>query len=145
MDAYVNSWWCALGSGYELDWDATRTLQYGRDPRIDPDIAASQAAFLQPSDIAAGKAEFQRLAATGNAPDYLTTETLAWAGIHASDVRVPEALAFAVRTGKYGCTGPNSARLNQQAFALLHSAYGRTTWAAQTPFWYRTWFPSTPQ
>jgi hypothetical protein len=142
MDSYVNSWWCALDSPYELDWDATKFMQeYKAVRRSDSDAAAARAAFLQPEDIAIGKNEFARLAATGNAPDYLLRQTLEWARQHPADPRVAESLAYAVRTGKYGCASAKTAGLSQEAFALLHSTYGHSPWAAKTPFWFRTWYP----
>jgi hypothetical protein len=139
MDSYVNNWWCALDSRYELDWDGSNRLQ-----EEDADTAASRASFLQPADLEKGKSEFARLAATGVGPDYLVRQALQWAQAHPEDPRSPEALAFAVRTTRYGCASKYSGELSRQAHALLHSKFARTTWAAQTPYWFNKWYPSSP-
>jgi hypothetical protein len=100
MDSYVNSWWCELGAPYELDWTANDLLHghvaLNIGDRGDPEVAASRTAFLQPGDIAKGRREFEKLAATGTAPNYLGEQTLAWAREHPADPRVAEALSYVV-------------------------------------------------
>jgi hypothetical protein len=145
MDSYFNNWWCAVDSVYELDWDANERLQWQPTQRTDADVAASRAAFLQANDVAEGKIEFAKLAATGPAPNYLGAETLKWAREHPTDPRIPEALAYVVRAGKYGCTDSQSWKFSRDAHVLLHSKYGNTVWAHKTPYWFKTWYPrSTP-
>jgi hypothetical protein len=147
MDSFFDNWWCAVDAPHELDWDPNRDNQM-RIPlrRSASDLTSSEVAFLQPGDIEQGRAEFAKLAATGPAPNYLGAETLKWAREHPTDPRIPEALAYVVRTGKYGCTDSQSWKFSRDAHVLLHAEYGNTSWARKTPYWFNTWSPrSTSQ
>ena len=55
---------------------------------------------------------------------------------HPDDERVPEALYLAVRSTRFGCTGPSTAKLSKQAFEILHTKYSKTPWAEKTKYWY---------
>ncbi|HMC62292.1 MAG TPA: hypothetical protein VKJ01_24060 [Candidatus Solibacter sp.] len=92
--------------------------------------------FLPGPERTAGQKEWQRLQAEAlRAPDYLCRETLAWARTHPDDPRVPEALHLAVRTTRY-TNGGHTTTFPKQAFALLHTRYPKSKWAAMTPYWY---------
>ncbi len=92
--------------------------------------------FLPRPERTAGQKEWQRLQAEAvRAPDYLCRETLVWARAHPDDPRVPEALHLAVRTTRY-TNGERSTTFPKQAFALLHTRYRKSKWAAMTPYWY---------
>jgi hypothetical protein len=92
--------------------------------------------FLPGPERAAGQKEWQQLLAEAlRAPDYLCRETLVWARAHADDPRTPEALHLAVRTTRY-TYGERTTTFPKQAFALLHTRYPKSKWAAMTPYWY---------
>lgn len=144
IDSYVNNWWCSLDSDNELDWDASdRVVRWittdppERPKRADPDLAAGRVSFLTPSDIAAGKAELEKLTKAGTALRFLGTEALLWARKHPDDPRNPESLAFVVKVGHYACSDAKTATLTRDAFNLLHVRYATSLWAKTTPYWYR--------
>jgi len=92
--------------------------------------------FLPGPERTAGQKEWQRLRAEAlRAPDYLCRETLAWARTHPDDPRIPEALHLAVRTTRH-TNGEHTTAFPKQAFALLHTRYPKSKWAAMTPYWY---------
>jgi tetratricopeptide (TPR) repeat protein len=92
--------------------------------------------FLPGPERTAGQKEWQRLQAEAlRAPDYLCRETVAWARAHPDDPRVPEALHLAVRTTRY-TNGVRTTTFPKLAFALLHTRYPKSKWAALTPYWY---------
>ncbi len=138
LDSYVNDWWCSLGSKFELDWDLDDSKEhYGKiDFRTDPDVAARRAGFLSEADINEGRREMERMAATGCAPNFLSAQVLSWAKSHSDDSRVPEALALAVRTGRYGCKDEHTGRLSREVWTVLHQRYAKSEWARKTPYWF---------
>jgi hypothetical protein len=92
--------------------------------------------FLPGPERAAGQKEWRRLRAEAlRAPDYLCRETVVWARAHPDDPIVPEALHLAVRTTRY-TNGARTSTFPKQAFALLHTRYPKSAWAAMTPYWY---------
>ena len=143
MDSYVNNWWCAVDSRYGLDWNGNANLAWYTTPRVDVD--AGSAAFLQTSSIAQADREFEKLASTRTAPNYLTSHTLKWTREHPADSRNAEALAYAIRAGKYGCVDAQSARFSRDAFQLLQLEYGNSSWARKTPYWFNTFYPQRNQ
>jgi hypothetical protein len=99
------------------------------------EVAKNAPPFLPAPERAAGRERGQLEAEALRAPDYLCRETLAWARAHPEDPRVPEALHLAVRTTRY-TYGQRTSTFPKQAFALLHTRYPKSKWAALTPFWY---------
>jgi hypothetical protein len=71
------------------------------------------------------------------APDYLSTQVLAWGKAHTTDPRVPGALALAVKSTRFGCADLKSGELSKAAFDLLHSRYPKSSWPEQTKYWFK--------
>jgi hypothetical protein len=106
------------------------------EPKAAEGTPAAPPDFLPEPERATGRKEWQQLLSTAaQATDYLSSETIAWARLHRDDPRVPEALHLAVRTSRY-TSNATPTRFPKQAFQLLHSWYPKSTWAAQTPYWY---------
>jgi tetratricopeptide (TPR) repeat protein len=106
------------------------------EPKASEGNPAAPPDFLPEPERATGRKEWQQLLSTAaQATDYLSSETIAWARLHRDDPRVPEALHLAVRTSRY-TSNATPTRFPKQAFQLLHSWYPKSTWAAQTPYWY---------
>jgi hypothetical protein len=113
------SWWCRGGT----PWDRT-ALSTALLPR-----------FLDVEDSA--DAESERLYNLGHGVDWIFRQILARAKSHPTDPRVPEALSIAIKEARHTCGDEGSAKLAKQAFQLLHRRYAKTTWAAETPYWYK--------
>lgn len=64
-------------------------------------------------------------------PDYLSAQTIQWVRVHPADRRAPEALYWAVRTSRLGCTDEETGRYSRQAFDLLKTRYAGAEWARQ--------------
>jgi hypothetical protein len=92
---------------------------------------------LTASERSEAEQECQRLTDLGPASDYLPSEVIAWAKTHPDDARVPEALALAVRSTRYGWNDEKTGPLSKAAFDLLHRRYPNSTWAQQTKYWFK--------
>jgi hypothetical protein len=101
--------------------------------RLDGPVDVSGVEFLSKEDRAAGEEQWRRiLERGGNSVRFLTSQAIAWARLHPSDPRVPEALHLAVRATHFGPSNDNS----KEAFDLLHRRYPKSEWTAQTKYWY---------
>lgn len=60
-------------------------------------------------------------------------EILAYANAHPADPRVPEALYWLVRVGRFGGSHNHS---GQRAFKILHARYPKSPWTAKSPYFY---------
>jgi hypothetical protein len=94
-------------------------------------------AFLTAAERAQAEQESKQLVALGAAPDYLSSEAIAWAKTHPGDPRVPEALALAVKSTRFGCTDKDTAQFSKAAFDLLHRRYPKSSWAQMTKYWFK--------
>jgi hypothetical protein len=56
------------------------------------------------------------------------------------DPRVAEGLSLAVKGTRWSCGDGETDRLAEEAFNILHKRYAATTWAKETPYWYRSGF-----
>jgi hypothetical protein len=54
-----------------------------------------------------------------------------WDWERPNDPRVPEALHFAVRVTRCGCTDDETSQWSNKAFQLLHRRYAKSEWAAR--------------
>ena len=149
IDQYRDNWWCAAeepktpAPGEKIEEDQTVVENNAWFPTLTTPLeniwlpnGVAAPPFLTDNDSKTASAEWKRLAAVGPAPDSLTSAVLAWAKAHPDDERVPEALHLAVRSTRFGCTNPSTAKLSKQAFELLHTKYPKSSWAAKTPYWY---------
>jgi hypothetical protein len=94
-------------------------------------------AFLTAADRAEAARELRELVDLGPAPDYLSKQAVAWGKMHPEDPRVPEALALAVKSTRYGCTDQETGALSKAAFELLHRRYPKSSWAEKTKYWFK--------
>ena len=116
IDDYRQNWWCAAKL---------------------PDGGWKSPAFLSAAERALATAEQKALADAGGGPGYLAKATMDWARLHPGDERVPEALSLAVKSSRISCTDARSEAPVSAAFRLLHSRYGNSSWAKETPYWYK--------
>jgi hypothetical protein len=128
MDSYRDNWWCAEPppsfGGYFSDGDNATKKQ-----RPAPE-------FLKPAQSAAAS-EVALLQSLGPGPNYLAQTVINWATKNPIDGRVPEALHLAVKSTRYGCTDKDTGRWSKAAFDLLHRKYPNTSWAKETPYWFK--------
>ena len=92
--------------------------------------------FLNAAQEAAGAEEWKKLQAIGAGPNYMSRVVLEWAKSNPQDPRVPEALALAVRSTRYGCTDAATTQWSKQAFQFLHKHYPTSEWAKKTPYYF---------
>ncbi|HKD08494.1 MAG TPA: hypothetical protein VKB79_21515 [Bryobacteraceae bacterium] len=118
-DPLRQSWWCPQSA------DATAPQP------MPPDAALSQ------SERAEAMRQWTRVNSAGATQTFLAPIVMNWAKAHPDDPRVPESLYRLVRITRYGCRGiDGNGAISKAAFDLLHSRYGSTTWAKQTPYWF---------
>jgi hypothetical protein len=139
IDDYRDNWWCAFGAKKEdqLYADFYKDRRELRElielyPKAPP-----AATFLSAADQAAGDAEWKNLASIPAAPTYLSAAVVFYAQTHLDDPRVPEALALAVRSTRYGCTDAGTGKVSKQAYDLLRGKFPKSDAAARTKFWYK--------
>jgi hypothetical protein len=118
IDDFRDNWWCAVSGGNEGH-------------------AVPIANFLSPPDRQQAATEWNKLAALSAGPDWLGTQTLAFAEQHPQDPRIPQALYLVVRASRYGCSDAQTGDVSKLAFDLLHRRYPNTEWAKKTPYWYK--------
>jgi hypothetical protein len=128
MDSYRDNWWCAepptsFGGYFSDGGDATKKQMPAPE-------------FLKPSQAAAER-EVALLQSLGPGPNYLAQTAINWATKNPTDRRVPEALHLAVKSTRYGCTDKETGRWSKAAFDLLHRKYPNTSWAKETPYWFK--------
>jgi hypothetical protein len=143
LDNLRDNWWCSLGlvskeqaslgsyTSYPWSTLPSPLKQIYADGRIPPPN------FVTKDDAKTAALEFQSLAKLPPAPDWLGNETLAYASGHAEDPLVPEALHLVVRATRLGCTGESTGKVSKGAWELLHKRYPDSTWAKQTPYWFK--------
>jgi hypothetical protein len=146
IDEYRDNWWGTQGPecAFQVPEGSNMTSPpLPHWPRIGPTLQSVYAggevkppAFLTTNEGAAAAHEWQRLRAMGSAPDYLSAQVIAWARGHSDDPLVPEALARAVRSTRFGCTDAKTGKYSKEAFTLLHRRYPNSTWAKSTKYWF---------
>jgi hypothetical protein len=128
---FRNNWWGSVAENTDSEHPGILVT-------VDP------AAFLSPAQLAAGQAEYARLAQAENSAVVLGQRVLDYAKAHPDDKDVPEALALAVRATHYAvgswkdpkAEGKANTAISKAAFQLLHSRYPETSWAKKTKFYY---------
>ena len=73
----------------------------------------------------------------GSGATWILRTVLARAKSHPDDPRVPEALSLAILGTHRACGDGDTEKLAKEAFGVLHKRYGKTSWAAETPYWYK--------
>jgi hypothetical protein len=117
IDNYRGNWWCAQETKNTSSVEAL--------------------SFLNDAQATGAKNEHSRLAALGSAPNYLSSQALAWARRDPKDPRVPEALHLAVRSTRYGCTDKQTGTFSKAAYDLLKARYANSPWAKKTKYWFK--------
>ena len=145
IDEYRDNWWC--GGQFPTTALPPGTVSYGNGPPIDP-ATGKQAvpvpvvpppfpSFLTAAERASADDQRSKLAALAPGPVYMGRIVLEWAKAHPDDQRLPEALHLVVRATRYGCSDDQTGTISKQAFDLLHARYPDSTWAKQTPYWFK--------
>jgi hypothetical protein len=88
--------------------------------------------------------EIENLAKTKSGPRRLSEEAVSWADstprgapLEGADKAIPETLALAVRSTRYGCRRSGSlANISKKAFVTLHARYPQSAEAHKTPYWF---------
>jgi hypothetical protein len=122
-----DAWWCTR----RPDSTAAEVVLLGDGTTVTPP------AFLSGEERAAVSKESAALKAAGAGREFLAREAVAWSMAAKQDPDVPESLARAVHGWRLSvCTPAIQRSLPKTAFTTLHSAYAKSTWAAQTPYWF---------
>ena len=114
VETYGN-WWCAGGGS----------------PQTVP-----VPVFLRPT-LYLASAEHEELRMMGSGATWILRTVIAHAMSHPNDPRVPEALSLAILGTRRACGDADTEKLAKEAFGVLHRKYGKTSWAAETPYWYK--------
>lgn len=114
LEGESGNWWCAGG----------------------PRGEAAVPVFLEATSAVA-EAENEQLTSLGSGATWILRTALARAKSHPDDERVPEALSLAILGTRRACGDGDTAKLAEQAFGVLHRKYGGTSWARETPYWYK--------
>jgi hypothetical protein len=114
-DRFPSPWWCRYPGGEE---------------------ATPVPLFLE-GQVAA-EAELETLTDLGSGGTWVLRQILARARSHPGDERVPEALSLAIKAVRHTCHDNEVDELAEQAFGVLHRRYGKTKWAMETEYWYRS-------
>jgi hypothetical protein len=88
--------------------------------------------------------EIESLAKTESGPKRLSEEAVSWANstprgapLEGVDKAIPETLALAVRSTRYGCRRSGSlGNISRKAFVTLHARYPQSAEAHKTPYWF---------
>lgn len=93
-------------------------------------------AMPQTGDVAARDAELARLGEMKTATGFLGEHVLQRAVKAPNDPDLPWLLHVVVQSTRGGCLDDDAKLLSKRAFTLLHKRYGKSEWAAKTPYFY---------
>ncbi|MFI3188176.1 hypothetical protein BCS42_02265 [Crenothrix sp. D3] len=119
IDNYRDNWWCNT-----LNPDNT--------------VATPVPLFLtkeQQAQATAENASIAKIAASGS--NFLAAKTTEWATFSPKEKRLPEALALAVKSTRYGCQNCDTGKVSKAAFDLLKDRFGSSEWKKKTPYWFK--------
>ena len=134
IDNYRDNWWCSFAWEAGHRQTGEEQADAGSAARPAPKLSVK---FLNEMQRSAVARERTRLAAIGNAPEYLARMAIEWSERTPEDPRVPEALHLAVKSTRYGCTDKGTGALSKAAFQALHRRYPKSEWAKKTPYWFK--------
>ena len=145
IDEYRDNWWC--GNPFPSEALPPNTISYGTGLAIDsatgkeavpvPVVPPPFPSFLTAAERASADEQRRKLSTLSAAPDYMGQVVLGWAKSHPDDQRLPEALHLVVRATRYGCTDDKTGQISKQAFDVLHTRFPNSSWAKQTPYWFK--------
>ena len=124
IDSYRDNWWLSQKEKDELQKDS-------HWPLVPP------LSFLSAQQKKQGNEEARELAGFGSARLFFATQVLAWAQAHPDDPRLAEALAMTIRVSRYSHEDPTASTNVERAFNVLHQRFPASTWAKQTPYWFK--------
>jgi hypothetical protein len=143
IDDLRDNWWCAFKpardgrDSYETEyWLGSGPSTVQQSFRAQPNDLG-ELAFLTDAERMHATAEWQALQAIDSGPNELGRRAIAWAEGHLRDPRAPQVLHLVVRATRYGCTDAATGAVSRRAFDLLHRRYPESTWAKQTPLWFK--------
>ncbi len=126
IDDYRDNWWC--------DDTYLNNLE-GNDGKV---VATPAPVFLSKEQLAEAteeNAKLTKLAASGS--NYLAAKTSEWAESAPKEKRLPEALALAVKSTRFGCQNCDTAKVSKTAFDILKDRFGSSEWKKKTPYWFK--------
>ncbi|MGB9181785.1 MAG: hypothetical protein WCB68_21320 [Pyrinomonadaceae bacterium] len=136
IDSYRDNWWCDKAPlAYAQEVEKTGEEAQPETARSVAKLAAPD--FLSNTQESAADREYAALIALGVAPDYLSRLAIEGANRFPNDPRAPEALHYAVRSTRYGCTDKATGRWSKAAYDLLHKRYPTSPWAKKTKYWFK--------
>lgn len=136
IDSYRDNWWCDKAPLAMLP--EPEKAEEEAQPETAARIAKLAAPdFLSGAQTAAAGKEYAALVAFGVAPNYLSRQAIEGATRFPNDPRAPEALHYAVRSTRYGCTDKATGRSSKAAYDLLHKRYPTSPWAKKTKYWFK--------
>lgn len=93
-------------------------------------------AFLPQAERTQQAALVARLRTVPQDSVYFTQESLALMQRDNADPLVPQALSLAVKMARYTCPDKTVGDWSRKGLQALHANYPKSTWAANTPYWY---------
>ncbi|HXJ91478.1 MAG TPA: hypothetical protein VMT20_01185 [Terriglobia bacterium] len=150
IDNLRENWW-DTGSPCGVPWNRygwmvfegapQATIQW---PSLEPSLAeiypkseVPPPSFLSRAEVNKAQVEWKQTLALPVASIVLGQWAIDWVHKHPDDPRAAEALALTVRAGHFGCANKDRWKTSKAAFELLHLRYPESSWAKQTPYWYR--------
>lgn len=138
IDSYRDNWWCDKEPLAILPVSVETDAEEGATPETAKKAAKLVAPdFLNDAQRSAADREYAALVAFGVAPSYLPRLAIEGATRFPNDPRAPEALHYAVRSTRYGCTDKATGRWSKAAYDLLHKRYPTSPWAKKTKYWFK--------
>ena len=128
IDDFRDNWWC--GNPFSIGVEPATGKSKPAEPPPFP-------AFMIAAQRASTEEQWRKLSTLAAGPDYMGHVVLDWAKAHPDDQHLAEALHLVVRATRYGCSDDGTAQISKQAFDVLHARYPNSSWAKQTPYWYK--------
>jgi hypothetical protein len=143
IDSFQDNWWAHFRFEDVTDNDADYLFYlrwWNRLPDhlkpVFPEGRIPEPTFVTKQDLAAARAEWNKLECLALAGDWLASRTLQFAATQPQDPRVPEALHLAVKATRFGRTDSQTPNYSKQAFQYLHKHFPGSEWTKKTPYWY---------
>jgi hypothetical protein len=127
IDSYRDNWWCD---------NAYLSNVAGDEGKVTTTPAVP--VFLTKEQLAQASEEnatINKLAASGS--NFLAAKTSEWAESAPKEQRLPEALALAVKSTRYGCQNCDTGKVSKTAFDILKDLFGTSEWKKKTPYWFK--------
>ena len=144
LSNYRQNWWCAWKRPAGVPDDKYDGNDYESSTKVGAPLSllypggkVPSPEFLDAPARAQAEKEWNALAATGPAVQWLGETVLAFAKANPADPRVPEALHYVVRASRYGCYVTEvKSNYSKLAYEALHKNYPDSPWTKKTPYWF---------